>query len=86
MRYYKYVEDDYIKGIGIGYGGNEISENEYNEIMELITNKPKSDVYGYKLKKDYTWEEYELPPKEEEEISEVEQKAQAYDILVGEVE
>lgn len=65
MRYYKYIEDDYIKGVGIGCGGNEISENEYNEIMELIANKPISNVYGYKLKTDYTWEEYELPPKED---------------------
>ena len=86
MKYYKLIENDYIKGIGTGNGGIEITETEYNEIMEIIQNKPQSDVYGYKLKVDKTWEKYELPPKEEIELSEVEQKAQAYDILVGEVE
>ena len=86
MRYYKIIEDDYIKGIGNGCGGNEITEKEYNEINEIIKNKPQSEIYGYKLKSDYTWEEYELPPKEEtKELSEIEQKAQAYDILIGEV-
>ena len=86
MRYYKIIENEYIKGIGQGYDGIEIEINEYNEIMEIIQNKPQSNTYGYKLKSDYTWEKYELPPKEEEEISEIEQKAQAYDILVGEAE
>lgn len=84
MRYYKIIENNYIKGIGTGHGGNEITEIEYDEIMGVIENKPQSDVYGYKLKIDKTWEEYELPPKEEiDKLSEIEQKAQAYDILTG---
>lgn len=86
MRYYKIIENDYIIGFGQGYDGIKISENEYKELKEIVNNKPQSDVYGYKLKVDKTWEEYELPPKEETEQTEIEQKAQAYDILVGEVE
>ena len=72
MRYYKLIENDYIKGIGTGCGGDEITEDEYIEIMELIMNKPKSDIYGYKLKVNKTWDEYESP-EETEELSEIEQ-------------
>ena len=80
MRFYKHIENGYILGIGTGTGGTEITESEYNEIMAVIRNHPVRDGYGYRLKTDLTWEEYELPkPDPDDEISEEE----AFDILTG---
>lgn len=63
MRYYKSVSDGYIMSFGIGNGGTEINESEYNEIMTVIQNAPQeTDTIGYMLKKDLTWESYEKEP------------------------
>lgn len=72
MRYYKQINDEYIDGIGTGDGGTEITESEYNEIMTIIRNCPVREGYGYRLKTDLTWEEYEdptPPPDPSEEVS-----------------
>lgn len=71
MRYYKQISDNYIIAISTGYGGEEITESEYNEIMAVIQSCPHADGKGYKLRTDLTWEEYDLPPEppEEEEIT-----------------
>lgn len=72
MRYYKQINDEYIDGIGTGDGGTEITESEYNEIMTVIRNSPVREGYGYRLKTDLTWEEYEdptHPPDPSEEVS-----------------
>ena len=39
MRYYKLVENDTLIAIGTGYGGTEITEAEYNELLTKIRNK-----------------------------------------------
>lgn len=49
MRYYKVIENDVLKRIGIGYGGEEISETEYNalyaEIVEAVASaEPEEPV------------------------------------------
>lgn len=72
MRYYKQTEDGYILGIGTGNSGEEITETEYGEIMTVIRNSPVREGYGYRLKTDLTWEEYEDPtpqPDPSEEVS-----------------
>lgn len=70
MRYYKLIEDGYLTAIGTGNGGIEITEEEYNSLLEHIRNKPEAEEgYGYRLKEDLTWELYELPIVPEEEIS-----------------
>ena len=85
MKYckYKQITDNYITAIGIGYGGTEITEAEYNEIMSIIQNRPTADDKGYRLKTDLTWEEYDLlpepEPSDEDEIS----NDEALDILLG---
>ena len=69
-------------GIGTGDDGEEITEEEYNEISAVISAKPAApDGYGYKLKDDFTWEQYELPHYDpmEEEIDD----AEAYRIILG---
>lgn len=61
MRYYIQKDEDYIYGIGTGESGEEITESRYNELMTIIRNRPVREGYGYKLKTDLTWEEYESP-------------------------
>lgn len=79
MRYYKVIFNEYILAVGTGNGGEEITETEYNEIHSVIQNRPAQDGYGYRLKTDLTWEQYELPVEEDPELTEEE----ALDILLG---
>lgn len=67
MRYYKQIENDYIVAIGTGFGGTEITEEEYDNILSIIKSTPSSDGKGYRLKTDLTWEEYNVEPIEVEE-------------------
>ena len=82
MRYYKNTQDGYILGIG-EYGiGTEITAAEYNEIMVAIQDAPTApEGYAYKLRENLTWELVELPPEPDDPT--VEDKAEAYDILMG---
>ena len=62
MRYYKIIYNGYIQRIGIGDGGIEITEKEYQDLSSIIQNKPIADSgYGYKLKEDLIWELCEMP-------------------------
>lgn len=83
MRYNKQTSNNYILAIGTGYGGTEITEAEYNEIMAIIQNCPTAEGKGYRLKADLTWEEYDLPPvpkpSDDDEIS----TDEALNILLG---
>lgn len=83
MRYNKQTSNNYILAIGTGYGGTEITEAEYNEIMAIIQNCPTAEGKGYSLKANLTWEEYDLPPEpepsDEDEIS----TDEALNILLG---
>lgn len=65
MKYYKQTADNYITAISTGYGEEEITETEYNEIMNVIRNRPTTEGKGYRLKIDLAWEEYDLPPEPE---------------------
>ena len=67
MRFWKYVnEDKYIGSVGNGQGGTEITETEYNTILDAIRNRPTApDGYGYRMREDLTWELYDLPVMEE---------------------
>lgn len=83
MMFFKTLDNGYISGIGTGSGGIEITESEYSEILAVIRNKPTArDGYDHRLKTDLTWEEYELPHVEPEPPTD-EDKAEAYDILMG---
>ena len=83
MRYYKQLSGDYIITIGVGLDGIEIAEDEYNEILSAIQNRPQTEGKGYKLKTDLTWEEYGLPftpePSDEDELSD----AEALNVILG---
>ena len=62
MRYYKRISNNYILAIGTGNGNDEITEQEYNEIMSVIQSCPNEEGKGYRLCTDLTWEEYDIPP------------------------
>lgn len=67
----------------------EITAGKYNEILTLLRNRPTApEGYGYRLTEDLQWELYELPKEETDEpiesnLTEIEEKAQAYDIIMG---
>lgn len=66
MRYYKHIENDYVLYIGTGPGGEEITAEEYENILTIIRSRPTAEVgYGYRLKTDLTWELVELPSEPE---------------------
>lgn len=69
MRYFKQKSDDYLTAIGTGLGGTEITETEYNAIMAVIQSRPTAEGKGYRLRVDLTWEEYDLPPEPEPELT-----------------
>ena len=84
MKHYKTIIDGYIFAISTGRGQTEITEEEYNSIMDIIQSVPSAPIgYGYKLRADtLEWEQYELPPApdpSEEEIDE----SEAFDIIFG---
>ena len=70
MRYYKTIIDGYIKTVGEGIIGTEITEEEYNTILATIQSRPTPpEGKGYRLKADLTWELYDLPDPEPEEVT-----------------
>ena len=83
MRYNKQTSNNYILAIGTGYGGTEITEAEYNEIMAIIQNHPTAEGKGYRLKADLTWEEYDLPPVPEPSDDDEISNDEAINILLG---
>lgn len=51
--------------------GEEITENQYNEILAMLRNRPTApEGFSYRLTKELEWELQELPPVEEAEATE----------------
>lgn len=61
---YKYINNGYIIGVGTGVGAGEpITEDEYNEILDKINNRPTApEGFTYRLTTALQWELCELPP------------------------
>lgn len=60
--FYKYINDKYIIGVGTGSGGEEITEQEYNSILDKINNRLEaSEGYSYRLTTAMKWELCETP-------------------------
>ena len=83
MQYNKSIDSGYISGCGTGNCGTEITESEYNAILEKIQTAPVApDGYQYKLRADnLEWELVELPEPEpqDEELTD----SEALDIILG---
>lgn len=61
LKYYKVIENDYITAVGINIEGVEIDKSEYDNLLNIIRNKPTaSDGHDYRLKTDLTWEDHLL--------------------------
>ena len=74
--FYKYISDKYIIGVGTGAGSEEISEQEYNAILDKINNRPEApEGYSYRLTTSLEWELCEVSKIEPtaEEIIEIEE-------------
>ena len=85
MRYFAIKEQGIVLGVGIAqHSGEEITETQYNEILSMLSNRPTApDGFAYRLTAEVEWELYELPILEEPQLTETEEKALAYDILMG---
>lgn len=61
---YKYINNGYIIGVGSGAGAGEpITEDEYNEILGKINNRPTApEGFTYRLTTALEWELCELSP------------------------
>ena len=75
--FYKYINDKYIIGVGTGSGGEEVTEQEYNAILDKINNRPEApEGYSYRITTAMEWKLCEVPniePITEEEIIESEE-------------
>lgn len=75
--FYKYINDKFIIGVGTGSSGEEITEQEYNSILDKINNRPEApEGYSYRLTTSLKWELCEVPktePTADEEIIEIEE-------------
>ena len=60
--YQKNTENGYIVSIVKGVSVGNITEAEYQAIMDIIRNKPTAEQgFDYRLLEDLTWELYRLP-------------------------
>lgn len=70
MKFFKIINNGYIEAIGKGNSGTKITEEEYNEILSVIQNRPQeTETIGYRLKTDLTWESYEKEPQPEPDLT-----------------
>ena len=74
MMYQKNTENGYIVSIVKGVSVGNITEAEYQAIMDIIRNKPTAEQgFDYRLREDLTWELFQLPepePEADEEATE----------------
>lgn len=81
MKFFINFDGDYIFSIGQCVGDEEITQEEYENILAVISNCPKAyHGFTYKLRKDLTWELVEAPVEPvDDEIS----ADEALDIVLG---
>lgn len=81
MRHYRKNEGDHILFIGTGAGGEEITQEEYEAILEIIHSRPTPEPGNmYLLRTDLTWELTEEPEVDDDRELSAEE---ALDIILG---
>ena len=81
--YFLNEENGYIISVQEGGSGSrEITAEEYAAVLEAIAKRPEKEGYVYRLKADLTWEEYGLPPVEEDPDPEI-SDSEALGIILG---
>lgn len=71
-KYFKNINSDgYIESISTGAGKIEITEDEYNAIMNVIICHVSEEGKGYHLLPNLTWEEYDVEDEDTEEYDEM---------------
>ena len=81
MRKYKIVKDGYVLNVGDGLSGEEITDEEYEEILSVIQSVPTPPTgFCYRLKTDLTWEAYAIDPSDPDPDID---GAEAFDFLFG---
>lgn len=81
--YWKQIIGGYITAIGTGEGRTQITEAEYNEIINALRNCPAAtDGFAYRFTVDLAWEQYELPKDEFEDDPEL-TEVESLDIILG---
>lgn len=79
MKWFKNIKDDYITVIGTGIGDVEITQEEYENILSVVRNRPTPESgFDYKLRTDLTWELVEAPVADDEISAD-----EALDIILG---
>lgn len=59
--YQKNIKDGYIISVVRGVSAGNITESEYNEICQVVRNKPITENgFDYRLREDLIWEKYEI--------------------------
>ena len=83
MMFYKMIENGYITSVGTGgKGGTEVSEAEYNMILNAIHDKPSPvGEIDYRLRENLTWEAYQPEPPEPEAADLTDEEA--LEIILG---
>ena len=57
MKYFKNIENGYIVSVSTAHGQTEITQEEYENILQVIKVIPQAeDGFEYRLKEDLTWE------------------------------
>lgn len=83
MAFYKNEVNGYINSIYKASGAGNITEKEYQNILDVIHNKPpRTPAEDYRLKADLTWEAYELQPIPEPQDDDL-NSDELLDILLG---
>lgn len=66
----KFLSNNYILAVGEEIDGVEITNQEYNEIVTAMNNKPEKEGFYYKLRDDNKqWDEFEIIPDPETDLT-----------------
>lgn len=63
MRFYKIIQNGFLECVGQGLDGEEITEQEYNDLLAIIRNKPADpEGYIYRINEANEYVLVEAPP------------------------